>query len=89
MCYRSLGVVHSLFLLFRHLAIILFKNEKPFYSGVMFSENSTEKKKNNKSEMYSCRFRDVDYWKRFLCLLIAISIGNSMISSDIWHKYHE
>ena len=22
--------------------------------------------------MYSCRFRDVDYWKRFLCLLIAI-----------------
>ena len=22
--------------------------------------------------MYSCSFRDVDYWKRFLCLLIAI-----------------
>ena len=22
--------------------------------------------------MYSCSFRDVDYWKRFLCLQIAI-----------------
>ena len=22
--------------------------------------------------MYSCSFRDVDYWKRFLCLLTAI-----------------
>ena len=22
--------------------------------------------------MYSCSFRDVDYWKRFLCFLIAI-----------------
>ena len=23
------------------------------------------------------------------CLVALICIGNSMISSDIWHKYHE
>ena len=24
-----------------------------------------------------------------MCLFLEISIGNSMICSDIWHKYHE
>ena len=25
----------------------------------------------------------------YVCALVCVSIGNSMICSDIWHKYHE
>ena len=28
-------------------------------------------------------------YRRYLIFIEKISIGNSMICSDIWHKYHE
>ena len=37
----------------------------------------------------NCTALNQSKWRNFFMYKIIISIGNSMICSDIWHKYHE
>ena len=40
-------------------------------------------------ERYTVESHEPSIFSKFLSFLPPVSIGNSMICSDIWHKYHE